>query len=218
MTNSQENPIVAIEHAESGRQRYFLKCVVTYVFFLVTWPLSIPSFICYRAFGHEGLFDFSAKFLSLIPGRIGQYLRASFYLVTLRKCYCDLAVGFGSFFSHPGASVGRQVGVGAYSIIGTVDIDPHVLIGSRVSITSGKYQHGSAFRRASDKHRRGPLRYDRIHIGRECWIGEGAVIMASIGAHSVVSAGSVVTKPAPENCLIVGNPARFVKIGAFNDE
>jgi acetyltransferase-like isoleucine patch superfamily enzyme len=35
--------------------------------------------------------------------------------------------------------------------------------------------------------------------------------MASLGRECMVSAGSVVTKPAPDRVLAVGNPARFLR-------
>ncbi|MBD3315030.1 MAG: hypothetical protein GF344_04530 [Chitinivibrionales bacterium] len=49
-----------------------------------------------------------------------------------------------------------------------------------------------------------------VTIGERTWIGEGAVVMDNVCADSIVSAGSVVTKPAPDNITAVGNPARFI--------
>jgi acetyltransferase-like isoleucine patch superfamily enzyme len=45
------------------------------------------------------------------------------------------------------------------------------------------------------------------------WIGSRVIILPgiSIGHHSVIGAGSVVTKDVPANCLMVGNPARVVR-------
>lgn len=198
--------------------RHLAKHLLTWVLMLGTWPLSVSSWIAYRLFGNEEMFDFSAKLLSLVPGKVGQYIRLSFYIITLRECHYDLAVGFGSFFSHPQAVVGRRVVIGAYSIIGMVDIEADVLIASRVSILSGKYQHGGGLRLDVASAREvGSPHYERIRIGHNCWIGEGAVIMASVGARSIVSAGSVLAKPAPAEVVAVGNPARFIKIGEFNN-
>ena len=77
---------------------YGFKCVLVALFCAVTWPLSLPARIAHRHFGSETLFDFSAKLLSLVPGKVGQYLRTSFYVVTLDRCPADLSVAFGSFF------------------------------------------------------------------------------------------------------------------------
>ncbi|NUU61716.1 sugar O-acetyltransferase [Paenibacillus agri] len=47
-----------------------------------------------------------------------------------------------------------------------------------------------------------------VYIGRNCWIGAGAIILPgiSIGENSVIGAGSVVTKDIPANVVAVGNP------------
>lgn len=52
-----------------------------------------------------------------------------------------------------------------------------------------------------------------VHIGRNCWIGAGAVIMpgVTIGDNSVVGAGSVVTKDIPANVVAYGNPCRVAR-------
>lgn len=52
-----------------------------------------------------------------------------------------------------------------------------------------------------------------VHIGRNCWIGAGAVILPgiTIGDHVVVGAGSVVTKDLPDNVVAVGNPCRVLR-------
>ena len=52
-----------------------------------------------------------------------------------------------------------------------------------------------------------------VHIGRNCWIGAGAVIMpgVSIGDNTVIGAGSVVTKDIPANVVAVGNPCRVMR-------
>ena len=52
-----------------------------------------------------------------------------------------------------------------------------------------------------------------IIIEDECWIGANAVITAgvTIGKHSVIAAGSVVTKNIPPYSVAVGNPARVIK-------
>ena len=52
-----------------------------------------------------------------------------------------------------------------------------------------------------------------VHIGRNCWIGAGAIIMpgVTIGDNTVIGAGSVVTKDIPANVVAVGNPCRVMR-------
>lgn len=52
-----------------------------------------------------------------------------------------------------------------------------------------------------------------VHIGSNCWIGAGAIILpgVTIGDNSVIGAGSVVTKDVPANVVAVGNPCRVLR-------
>jgi len=53
-----------------------------------------------------------------------------------------------------------------------------------------------------------------IIIGEKCWIGMNSVILPGVvlGNHTVVAAGSIVTKSYPDGyCVIGGNPAKVIK-------
>ncbi len=59
-----------------------------------------------------------------------------------------------------------------------------------------------------------------VRIGRNCWIGAGALIMpgVTIGDNTVIGAGSVVTKDIPSNVVAVGNPCRVMREINEHDE
>ena len=59
-----------------------------------------------------------------------------------------------------------------------------------------------------------------VHIGRNVWIGAGAVILpgVTIGDNSVIGAGSVVTKDIPANVVAVGVPCRVMRPIGERDE
>ena len=60
-----------------------------------------------------------------------------------------------------------------------------------------------------------------IRIGKNCWIGAGAVITpgGTIGDNTVIGAGSIVTKDIPANVVAVGNPCRVMReIGEHDRE
>ena len=52
-----------------------------------------------------------------------------------------------------------------------------------------------------------------VHIGHNCWIGTGALIMpgVTIGDNTVIGAGSVVTHDIPSGVVAVGNPCRVMR-------
>ena len=52
-----------------------------------------------------------------------------------------------------------------------------------------------------------------VRIGRNCWIGAGALIMpgVTIGDNTVIGAGSVVTRDIPAGVVAVGNPCRVMR-------
>jgi len=52
-----------------------------------------------------------------------------------------------------------------------------------------------------------------VHIGRNCWLGAGVVVLpgVTIGDNTVIGAGSVVTKDIPANVVAVGNPCRVLR-------
>ncbi|WP_346780779.1 DapH/DapD/GlmU-related protein [Paenibacillus sp. PastF-2] len=52
-----------------------------------------------------------------------------------------------------------------------------------------------------------------VTIGKNCWIGAGAVILPgiSIGDNTVIGAGSIVTKDIPANVVAIGNPCKVLR-------
>ncbi len=53
-----------------------------------------------------------------------------------------------------------------------------------------------------------------VVLGERCWVGMNSVILpgVTLGDHTIVGAGSVVTKSFPDgNCVIAGNPARILR-------
>jgi acetyltransferase-like isoleucine patch superfamily enzyme len=147
--------------------------------------------------------------MSLFPGLTGVYLRRAFYRLTLRRCGPDSCLSFGVIFSHPTAEVGRAAYVGAFCCLGDVTLEDDVMLGSHVSVTNGGAQHGTD--RLDVPVREQPGTWPRVTIGRDSWVGDRAVVMADVGKHCVIGAGSVVMSPVPDYAVAVGVPARVLR-------
>ena len=52
-----------------------------------------------------------------------------------------------------------------------------------------------------------------VSIGDFAFIGAGATVLPNlkIGKNSIIGAGAVVTKDVPDNVVVYGNPAKFIR-------
>ncbi len=172
-----------------------------------------PAVLCYRLLawmiGAKNAFPGWSQAFALIPGLTGAYLRRAFYRLVLPRCDPGCCISFGTVFAHPTAEVGRNVYVGVYCCLGTVTLEDDVLISSHVSIPSGGKQHGIDKLDVPIREQSGI--WSRVTIGRDSWIGDRAVVLADVGRHCVIGAGSVVTEPIPDFAIAVGVPARVIR-------
>ena len=179
----------------------------------VALALVMPSFLLYRLeaalLGRDKVFPGWSQLYSLIPGLMGVYLRRAFYRLVLPRCGNDAWTGFGTVFSHPTVEVGDRAYIGVYCSLGDVTLEDDVLIGSHVSIMNGGSQHG--IERLDVPMREQPGSWPRVTIGRDSWIGDRAAVLADVGEHCVIGAGSVVSKPVADYGIAVGVPAKVVR-------
>ena len=148
---------------------------------------------------------FFANAMALIPGILGSYLRVAYYGFTLDQVGPGCHIAFGTYFAHAKSSLGARVGIGAYCVLGQVDIGEGTLLASRVQILSGARQH----MRDENGHLTDAGRqFKRISVGPHCWIGAGAIVMADLGEKVTVGPGSFVRSDVPAGGNVSGNPAR----------
>jgi acetyltransferase-like isoleucine patch superfamily enzyme len=175
--------------------------------------LVLPCWLGYRVgsllMGTERSFPGWSQAMSLLPGLSGAYLRRAFYRLVLPQCGLDAHISFGTVFSHPLVNIGQTAYIGIGCCLGEVTLEDDVLIGSHVSITNGGAQHG--IERLDIPIREQPGQWPRITIGRDSWVGDRAIVLADVGKHCVIGAGSVVTTPIPDYAIAVGVPARVIR-------
>lgn len=100
------------------------------------------------------------------------------------------------------------------TIIGPVKMGEHVRLAQCITISGLNHNYEDVTMPISEQG----VNTAPIVIDDDVWIGANSVILAGvhIGKHSVVAAGSVVTKNVPAYCVVAGNPARLLK--QYNEE
>lgn len=96
-----------------------------------------------------------------------------------------------------GSIIQAGVVIGKHSIINTkVSVDHDCQIGDFVHVGPGTVLCGS------------------VVVGDGSFIGAGSVVKQGIiiGSDVIIGAGSVIIKDIPDNCIVVGNPGRILRI------
>ncbi|MBC7912746.1 MAG: acyltransferase [Pyrinomonadaceae bacterium] len=107
------------------------------------------------------------------------------------------------------------IGIGNV-IIGPVTIGDNVMLAQNIVVSGLNHGYQDITIPPKDQ----PVTTKPITIRDNVWIGANCVITAgvSIGKHSVIGAGSVVTKNIPEYVVAAGNPARILKKYNFESQ
>lgn len=106
--------------------------------------------------------------------------------------------------------IGSHTRVGLHNtVIGPVTIGDHVNLAQGITITALNHNFADKSQRIDQQG----ISTDAVTIGNDIWIGANAVVLpgVTIGDHSVVAAGAVVTKDVPPHSLVAGVPAKIIK-------
>lgn len=190
-----------------------MKARIKSLFFAIAALLMLPVTVCYFVLSmlvsKDDLIASFSQWLSLLPGKWGSYLRTGFYRFALTSCSPDAIISFATLFSQCDTIIESGCYVGPQCNIGKCRIGRNSLLGSGVHIMSGKGQHNFSLSDVPIKDQGGV--FMQISIGENCWVGNGALIMANLGEGSIVAAGSVVINDVPANAIVAGNPAKIIK-------
>ena len=106
--------------------------------------------------------------------------------------------------------IGDHTRIGIHNtIIGPVSIGSHVNLAQGITVTALNHNFADTTHRIDEQG----ITTKPVTIGDDVWIGANAVILpgVTIGRHSVVAAGAVVTTDVPENTIVGGVPAKIIK-------
>jgi acetyltransferase-like isoleucine patch superfamily enzyme len=185
------------------------KTIIKRLFRVLTWPLYALYSLTARISDPDASFASFSQFLSLFPGKTGSYLRAAFYSQACPGTSDEIVIGFLPLLSHRDTTIERGVYIGPQCNIGKCTIRGDTLIGSGVHILSGNRQHNFDDPDTPIQQQGG--HFEKITIGRDCWIGNSATIMADVGPHSIIAAATVVTKAIDPFVIVAGQPARIIQ-------
>lgn len=111
-----------------------------------------------------------------------------------------------------GARIGQRVKISSHTFICEgVTIEDEVFVGHNVSFINDRYPRSTnpdgSLKSGED------WKLETTRVKRRASIGTSATILCglTIGENAIVGAGSVVLHDVPDNAVVAGNPARFLR-------
>lgn len=97
----------------------------------------------------------------------------------------------------------------------SITIGNHVNVGANCVIMDGDIHNTDWKLRHIDRtsEAKVPYKHRPITIEDDVWLGANCIVLkgVTIGARTIIGAGSVVTKDIPSDCIAAGNPCKIIK-------
>ena len=143
-------------------------------------------------------------------GQACKRFRAFLAKKIIKHCGNNVNIEPNTYFNAE-LEIGDNSGIGMYSEMhGTIKIGDNVMMGHYCLFYSRNHAHS---RTDIPMIKQGFEEVRPVIIGSDVWIGSRVTILPGvhIGDGCILAAGSVITKDAPPNTIIAGNPAKVVK-------
>jgi acetyltransferase-like isoleucine patch superfamily enzyme len=202
--------------------------IIKFIYFILNKPLAFCNYIIHQFYSiwkssefHTCGENFLLKFPSKIKG--GKYIRIGKNFNAGKNIRIECWDKYNQVIFYPELIIGDNVCMNNNVHIGCirkVHIGNNVLFASNIYISD--HFHGYIDERdinipPTDRNlfSKGP-----VIIEDDVWIGENVSIMPNltIGKGCIIGANSVVTKDSPEYCVLVGAPAKIIRILNKNEQ
>jgi acetyltransferase-like isoleucine patch superfamily enzyme len=143
--------------------------------------------------------------------KLGENVKLSKF-INLYGCTIGNDVKIGAFVEiQKNAFVGNNCKISSHTFICEgVTIEDDVFVGHGVAFINDTFPRATAAGRLQTES---DWKVEKTLVKKGASIGSGATILSNvtIGENAIIGAGSVVTKDVPQNAVVAGNPARFLR-------